>query len=320
MLGTIFHFPPDLFELLVQVIPLLNKSKQSVLDFFEGSGISTNIFKDVIHKVRFDKNSISKYEIARQILLRINQDNDKYLRERRELLKRVIEFEAYSSCWPSDQYKAKGFVSEIQKIVGIKDSFTRINKEREKEAQQRIEENKKRLEVISKKKEDIRKVKLDFYSLFGESNHQLRGKKLESVLNSLFRAYNILIKEDFKRNGSNDEGILEQIDGIIEINNKIFFVEMKWTKDKISSDSIFAHLGRVYHRSAAQGIYISASGYSASGLEASRDAIIKGTLLVLFDLEEFVKILENEIDLKEYIDKKIETAVIHKLPYQKFTP
>ena len=32
----IFHYPPELFNLLVDVLPLLNRSKQDVLVFFRG--------------------------------------------------------------------------------------------------------------------------------------------------------------------------------------------------------------------------------------------------------------------------------------------
>lgn len=39
----IFHYPPELFNLLVDVVPLLNRSKQDVLVFFRGAGVPDNI-------------------------------------------------------------------------------------------------------------------------------------------------------------------------------------------------------------------------------------------------------------------------------------
>ena len=33
-----YHYPPELFELLVQTIPLLVKGKKDVLTFFKGAG------------------------------------------------------------------------------------------------------------------------------------------------------------------------------------------------------------------------------------------------------------------------------------------
>jgi restriction system protein len=312
-----FHYPPDLFQLMVEVIPLLNRSKVSVLLFFRGAGISESVYKDIADKVDADKDSINKYEITRTILSRINEEKEKYIRERRELLKRIVEFESFSNCWETDQYKAKGLVAEIRNVVNVKDAFTRMQQEREKEQSKHASDYNKKVTAIQKRTEEIARIKKEFYSLFTESNANLRGKKLEQALNSLLALYGILVRESFTRNGDNNEGIVEQIDGVVEIDNQIYLVEMKWTKDKIGSNDIYAHLGRIYHRSSAQGIYISASGYSESGIIAAREALLKNAILILSDLEEFVNVLEKEKDLLQYFKAKIRKAVIDKDPYSR---
>jgi len=316
-MNDVYHYPPDLFDLLVQTIPLLNRSKKAVLTFFNGAGVGTEIYKDISQTLIRDSDSISKYEICRTILERINQNSEKHLRERRELLKRITEFEAFSMCWENDQFKAKGLVSEIQKIINVKDSFTRMNHEREKEQDLRKKQYQDKIAEIQKQKANLEKIKKELFSLFSEENPQKRGKLLEGVLNNYFKAYKILVKEDFKRNGNTGEGIIEQIDGIIEIDNQIYFVEMKWKKDSIGSEDIFSHLGRIYHRANAHGIFISASGYSASGITAAKEALIKSALLVMFDLEEFVKVIESENDFTNYLRDKIKAAIIDKNPYHK---
>lgn len=316
-MNDVFHYPPDLFDLVVQTIPLLNRSKESVLLFFRGAGVSESIYSDIAYTVRTNKNSINKYEICRKILERINENNEKHLRERREILKRITEFEAFSTCWENDQFKAKGFVAEIQKVINIKDSFTRMSIEREKEASKRKEEYNAKIFEIQKHKDNLQKLKSNLFSLFSETNFQQRGKTLEKVLNDYFREYQILVKEDFKRSGDPGDGIVEQIDGIIEIDNQIYLVEMKWKKDSIGSDDIYAHLGRIYHRANAHGIFISASSYAPSALIAAKEALVKNALLVLCDLEEFVRIIENEEDLKQYIRGRIQNAIIEKDPYKK---
>jgi restriction system protein len=316
-MNDIYHYPPDLFDLVVQTIPLLNRSKRSVLTFFNGAGIEEAIYNDVSIKLRNNADSISKYEICRIVLERINQNSDKYLRQRREILKRITEFEAFSTCWESDQLKAKGLVSEIQKVINVKDSFTRMKQERENEQKIRQNDHKKRIEEIQRRRDRIEKIKGDLFSLFTETNAQKRGKNLESVLNGYFKVYEILVKEDFKRLGEPGEGIIEQLDGIVEIDNHIYLVEMKWKKDSIGSDDIYSHLGRIYHRANAHGIFISASGYSPSGVTAAKEALVRNALLVMFDLEEFVKIIEGEIDFKNYLRDKIKSAIIEKEPYKR---
>jgi hypothetical protein len=64
--------------------------------------------------------------------------------------------------------------------------------------------------------------------LFAEPDHHKLGRALESILNDLFRNFHILIKESFSLRGSHGEGILEQIDGAVELNGQVFLVEIKW--------------------------------------------------------------------------------------------
>lgn len=316
-MNDFFQYPPDLFDLIVQTIPLLNRSKKSVLLFFKGAGVPEDLFSDISKQISVDKDSINKYEITRKILERINEESDKYLRERRELLKRITEFEAFSTCWENDVLKAKGLVSEIQKVINIKDSFTRINQEREKERKQRTDEYLKKMNAIKEKEESIQNLKEQFFKLFGNIDPHKRGKKLELVLNKLFSIYGILIKEDFKRVSENKEGIVEQIDGVIEIDNQIHLVEMKWKKEPIGSDDVYAHLGRIYHRSNAHGFYISSSKYTPSAIEAAKEALVKGALLCFLDLEEIVQLLERKDDLLVFLREKIHAAIIEKQPYKR---
>jgi hypothetical protein len=41
-------------------------------------------------------------------------------------MKRLVEFEDFSTCWPDDQLKAKGLVAEILRVIDVKDSFGRM--------------------------------------------------------------------------------------------------------------------------------------------------------------------------------------------------
>lgn len=317
MPNDVFHYPPDLFELLVQTIPLLNKSKKSVLLFFKGAGVDENLYVDIANKLSLDKNSINKFDMVRAVLERINLNSQKYLRERREVIKRVTEFESFSTCWPDDQLKAKGLIAEIRKVVNIKDSFTRMNQERANQQKKNSDEYLKNILAIQKVKAERETVKQDLFALFSESNAQKRGKLLEAVLNRYFKTYNISVAEDFRRVGEHREGILEQIDGIIEHNGKLYLVEMKWTNEPIGANEINSHLVRIYHRSQVQGIFISAAGYTSSGLESAKEALIRNTLIVLFDLEEFVRIIDSEMDFNLYIGKKVNEAILNKNPYLK---
>jgi len=234
-----YHYPPELFELLVGTIPLLVKGKKDVLTFFKGSGVEPNLMTDVTRRVDQDKDSIKKHEIARTVLERLNERGDATLRARREVVRRVVEFEDFSACWLSDQLKAKGLVAQIRQVVNVKDSFTRMREEMEREQRERRAERQAKLEREQRRRERITAIKSDLFSLFKEQNPHRRGKLLEAVLNRLFAEDGILLKEAFTITGDEGEGIIEQIDGVIEIDGEVYLVEMKWWDKPLGVGDLF---------------------------------------------------------------------------------
>src|SRR5688572_1733673 len=126
-----FHFRHDLLEALVSAIGLLNKGKEGVLTFFRGAGVPRSLMADEAEQVRRDKDSISKFTIARNILKRLNElgDQPNAIQQRREVAKRVTEWEDFGTCWPKDELAAKGAVQEVRRIINVYDSFTRMKDE-----------------------------------------------------------------------------------------------------------------------------------------------------------------------------------------------
>jgi restriction system protein len=313
-----FHYPPELFELIVETIPLLCRSKKSVLLFFRGAGVEANLMNDLTAKVEYDKESIGKHEITRTVLTRINERGEATLRERREILKRITEYEDYSTCWPSDQLKAKGLVGEIRRVVNVKDSFTRMKQEVEKEQQKRQSEHQERIRIIKQKEEELENVKKDLYALFSmaPSESHKRGKLLEGILNRLFKHGDILIREAFCIVSEEGEGIIEQIDGVIELDGHLYLVEMKWWKDPLGKAEVSPHLVNVFNRGQAGGILISKSGFTQPAISVFKEALTQ-KIVVLCELEEIVSLLERQNNLKDFIKSKINAAVVEKNPLYK---
>src|SRR5687767_6249381 len=112
-----FHFPPELMNLLVDTIPLLCRSKADTLLFLRGAGVAEPMLADLKVKVQQDRNQITKYEITRTVLTRLNERGESALGERREVLRRVVDFADFSSCWDSDRLKAQGLVASVRQIV-----------------------------------------------------------------------------------------------------------------------------------------------------------------------------------------------------------
>lgn len=93
-----------------------------------------------------------------------------------------------------------------------------------------------------------------------------RGKILESMLNHMFNVFDIGLRESFVIIGGAGEGIVEQIDGVIEIDGHIYFVEMKWWDKPLGVSEISQHLVRIYHRAESRAIIISASDFTAPAI------------------------------------------------------
>ena len=137
-MDIVFHYPPELLSLLIDTIPRLCRSYEDTLRFFQGAGVEPAITADLWVTLKKDRQSLNKFKIASTVLTRLNEKGEATLRERREIVKRVTEFEDFSTCWPNDRLEAQGLVSRIQKVVNVKDSFTRMKEERSQERQRHI--------------------------------------------------------------------------------------------------------------------------------------------------------------------------------------
>lgn len=312
-----FHYPPELFNLLVDAIPLLNRSKKDVVLFFRGAGVPHGMLDDLSARLQSAAAEINKYEIVRTVLGRLNARGEAALRERREVLRRIVEFSNFDSCWPADQLKAKGLVASIREVVNQKDAFTRMKHEREQEREARLAQAKDATRAAQEKITRIEDAKKEFYGLFGlDITRQARGKKLETALNNLFRAHGVLVQDAFHLVGEGGEGTVEQIDGVIELKGVLHFVEMKWYETPLGKAEIGEHLVRLISRAEARGIFISAAEYTEPAIYTARE-FLSHKLVALANLQEIVHLLERQGDLGEFFLKKIQAAQIHKNPYFK---
>jgi len=311
----IFHYPPELTQLLVQTLPLLCPNKDDVLLFFKGAGVPDSVTCDIAARVAKDRKTITKYEMVRTVLERLNAKGEATLRERREILKRVTEFEDFSTCWPADQLKAKGLVAEVSRVIGVKDSFTRMKQAQEEERTMRLSEQRKQREKDQKRRVALASLGVELGALFAETDPHKRGKALEGILNGLFKTNDISVREAFVLR-VDGQGVVEQIDGVIELDGHLYLVEMKWWKDALGPGEVAQHLVRVFNRGQSRGIFISASAYTPAAILSCKESLTRA-VFVLCDLEEFVHLLEQEKDLRDFLKQKIAAAMVEKNPYHR---
>lgn len=312
-MDIVFHYPPELMSLLIEAIPRLCRSKRDVLLLFVGAGVPEQFLSDLSAKVDADRGSVTKYEIVRTVLTRLNERGESTLRERREVVRRVTEWEDFSTCWSTDELKAKGLVAEIRRVVDVKDSFTRMRQEREAERDKHIAAQRAKALEMRRRRKELAAIKDDLFALFPQQDRQQRGRDLEGILNRLFRASEIHVRESFSLRGSSGEGTVEQIDGVVQIDGHYYLVEMKWYEKSLGTGEVAQHLVQIHHRDQARGILISASRYTPAAVTMCKEALSK-TVVVLCYLEEIVRLLEQEGDLQDFLRSKIEAAVVRKEP------
>lgn len=313
-MDIIFHYPPELLGLLVETLPCLCRTKSDLLVFFQGAGVDRKTLEPYETLLRTNRDEFKKHLVTRELLTKLNELGERSLRERRELLKRVTEFHDFSVCWEKDRAVAKGLVAQVRELISVKHAFTRINMEREQERKQRLAQVARKSEVQQRHRQELDQVKQSFFSLFAEKNPYERGKALEAVLNRYFKVSGISVSEAITLTGDPGSGVIEQIDGVVQLRGQLFLVEVKWEQETLGREKVSSHLVRVFSRGLAGGIFISYSDYSSGAYKDCKEAL-REKVIVLCRLDEFVRALEEDIDLIEILHRKIDAAIINKDPF-----
>ncbi|SHJ80735.1 Restriction endonuclease [Anaerocolumna jejuensis DSM 15929] len=308
-----FHFPPDLFGLLVDTIPRLNKSKKDLLLFFESTGVPSVYLKEYYNLLNTNNSQFKKFNVTREVLEVLNRETDKMLGVRRKLLQRVIEFDSFEMCYANDKDRAKANVADIQKLVKLKDTVTKYENYLSSERNQKIQNKNEEIEKISKNKNRYIELLEQFEALFSNNNPQERGKKLEIILNQIFKYFRIGIKEDFVIYDEETGKNYEQIDGVIEINHYLTLLEMKWEKNSIGADKIGRFMSRLLVRRNVDGIIISYSSYTETAIITAKEAL-SISVIALVDLKDIYDVLKQEKDLLTYFTYLIQNVKLYKSP------
>lgn len=309
-----YHFPPDLFNLLVDAIPKINRTKKDLLAFFKNVGTPISLLNKYYPLINYDPKQISKKDITRDVLECLNsKDNDEYLSIRRQLLQRIIDFTAFNTCYYNDVDSAKARIYEIKQLVSLKDSVTKQEQFIENERQEKIKAKQLHLNLINTSKTKFDNIYNDFNKLFSNLNPQLRGKALEVVLNNLFSFFKIGIRESFCISDEETGKIYEQIDGVVELNSYLTLIEMKWENKPIGVDKVSRFMTRIFLRNNVDGILISYSPFTDTAYPIVKEGLNQKTV-ALVELQDICKILALKKDLPTYLTSLIREVRLNKNP------
>jgi hypothetical protein len=107
------------------------------------------------------------------------------------------------------------------------------------------------------------------------------------------------VREAFTIKGDEGQGIVEQIDGAVEIDGGLYLIEMKWWANAIGRQEIAPHLVSVYKGGDVGGIFVSYSGFSPAAIEDAKMGLTQ-KIFVLAELQEIVQVIDREGDLKTF--------------------
>lgn len=276
------------------------------------------MFDTLDERLRTDSLAFRKHSAVRSLLVAANEDtSNKGLGVRREIIKRVTGFNNFAACWPGDQVRAKGAVQIVRDLVQEKDAVTRIVQAEERQRLAKIADSEQKAEQIRKRAQQRDSVKRDLFALFSLADTKRRGILFEGVLNRLFSIDELAIRESFRVVGDAGEGIVEQIDGVIELDGHLYLVEAKWWKQKLEVGDVSRHTVRVASRSGMRGLYVVHPGYTEPAITTIRDALQRG-VYVLALLEELVFVLETDQSIAGWLRKKVGHAMIDRDPFRLF--
>ena len=120
--------------------------------------------------------------------------------------------------------------------------------------------------------------------------------------------------------GACGKGVIEQIDGVVEIDGDLYLVEMRWWKSPIGPGEVSPHIVRIFNRGLqVKGIFISYSPYTDGAIETCKQALAGGAVVALCTLEEIVWVLdryEQGADLRATLRAKVHAALLDKCPWR----
>ena len=163
--------------------------------------------------------------------------------------------------------------------------------------------------------EERSQVKKEFYAVYGIKD-DARGKGLafERVLNKIFALDGLLVRDAFTLRGNKGEGVVEQIDGVIELDHHLYLVEAKWQSNNLGPGDVAQHMMRVAHRGEVRGLYIVEPGFTHAAIALARDELQR-KVIVLGLIRELYELFETGGSISNWLREKVRRAQLDREPH-----
>lgn len=149
-----------------------------------------------------------------------------------------------------------------------------------------------------------------------KESKQARGRAFESLLLDVFEDEKILQK----RNRHTKDGKSEEIDGVIEVYNRIFLIEAKWVSSGLAASVLYSFIGKIENKfHGTLGVFISRNQLKKNFLRALNKGRRQSVIVIHGkDIDLF---FEGKVKFKEYIEyafKELSSENIVHLPVEEY--
>jgi hypothetical protein len=124
-----------------------------------------------------------------------------------------------------------------------------------------------------------------------------RGLRFERLFYEIFESHKILLEKSFKTEDGS-----QQIDGAVEINNRIFLVEIKWERSKtLAASKLYSFLGKINSKiEGTLGLFVSYNELEKNFLDSTR-AGIKQNCIIIDGEDNIIPIIRGELSVADYV-------------------
>jgi hypothetical protein len=124
-----------------------------------------------------------------------------------------------------------------------------------------------------------------------------RGLRFERLFYEIFESHKILLEKSFKTEDGS-----QQIDGAVEINNRIFLVEIKWERSKtLAASKLYSFLGKINSKiEGTLGLFVSYNELEENFLDSTR-AGIKQNCIIINGEDNIIPIIRGELSVADYV-------------------
>jgi hypothetical protein len=145
---------------------------------------------------------------------------------------------------------------------------------------------------------------------------QERGRQFEELFNDILEFEGIIKRRGYHTKDNKSE----QIDGAIEVYNRIFLIEVKWVTSGLAASNLFAFIGKIDNKfHGTLGVFISRTKLKNNFINALNKGRRQSVIAIHGD--DIDLIFSNNLSIKDYIEyafKELSTDNLVHVPVKKF--